>query len=83
MTILSYLAIFAGLGLANTERNYTDAASLVFGVFLRSSFWWLVLSKGVTLFRKKVTPKAMTWVNRFARCISFGFGGFASISLFH
>lgn len=53
MTILSFLAVFAGLGLSSIESTYFEAFSLVFGVFLGSSAWWLLLSEGVTLFRKK------------------------------
>ena len=82
MTILSYLAIFAGLGLSKTEGNYLSATYLVLGVFVGSALWWLLLSEGVTLFRKKVTQKAMTWINRFAGCVIGGFGIAAWVTLF-
>src|SRR5579885_1652321 len=66
MTILAYLAIFAGLGLSNLQGDYPNAAWLVFGVFIGSALWWLLLSEGVTLFRKKVSKKVMAWINRIA-----------------
>ena len=47
MTILSFAAIFAGLGLANTSGSYASAVILVLGVFLGSATWWLLLSGGV------------------------------------
>src|SRR5512142_2363186 len=37
MTILSFAAIFAGLGLANTNGDYASAVILVLGVFLGSA----------------------------------------------
>jgi threonine/homoserine/homoserine lactone efflux protein len=73
MTILSFLAIFAGLGLSNVQGDYFQASALVFGVFVGSAIWWLSLSEGVTLFRKKVSQKVMTWINRLAGIIIFGF----------
>ena len=42
-TILSFAAIFAGLGLVETGGDYRLAAILVFGVFLGSAAWWLCL----------------------------------------
>jgi hypothetical protein len=38
MTILSFSAIFAGLGLGEAERDYLTATILVFGVFVGSAF---------------------------------------------
>jgi len=83
VTILTYLAIFAGLGFSNNTEYYAYSAMiwLVFGVFIGSALWWLILSEGVTLFRKKMTKTVMTWVNRFAGLIIFGFGVVAWLSL--
>lgn len=74
MTILSFLAVFAGLGLSNIQGSYVEAALLVMGVFLGSAAWWLLLSEGVTLFRKKVSEKVMKWINRVAGMIITAFG---------
>lgn len=83
MTILSFLAVFAGLGLSSMESTYLEAFSLVLGVFLGSSAWWLLLSEGVTLFRKKVSDKVMRWINRIAGIIiiCFGIAALATIVL--
>ena len=51
MTILSFAAIFAGLGLGETGGGYTLASTLVAGVFAGSALWWLLLSTGVGLVR--------------------------------
>jgi hypothetical protein len=42
MTILLFVATYAGLGLGESA-NYLAAGSLVAGVFIGSALWWLVL----------------------------------------
>ena len=77
MTILSFAAIFAGLGVAETNGDYISAAVLVLGVFSGSALWWLLLSGGVSLFRSRFTPQALVWVNRISGLVVVGFGLFA------
>ena len=43
LTIMGFLAIFAGLNLINTQRGYMDASVLVAGVVAGSCIWWLAL----------------------------------------
>jgi len=74
MTIISYTAIFAGLGLANTGGEYAAAAALVAGVFIGSSLWWFILSSGVCMFRSKCTPASLRWVRKISGAIITGFG---------
>ncbi len=81
MTILSFAAIFAGLGLAGAGGNYTSAAVLVLGVFIGSAVWWLLLSGGVGLFREKFNAHALHWVNRVSGVIIAGFGLYALLSI--
>lgn len=80
MTIISFAAIFAGLGLASTRGNYGSAGILVLGVFMGSALWWLVLSSGVGIFRKKFNTNSLQWVNRISGLIITGFGLFALLS---
>jgi len=82
LTIISYLAVFAGLGLTSTHGHYAYAIQVVIGVFLGSGLWWLILAEGITLFRKRITPRIMTWVNRVAGVTIGGFGVFALSSVF-
>ena len=74
ITILSFLAIFAGLRLGEMDGNYVSATFMVLGVFLGSATWWLMLSTGVSFLREKFTPALLTWVNRLAGAIIFAFG---------
>jgi threonine/homoserine/homoserine lactone efflux protein len=80
MTILSFVAIFAGLGLAGTNGNYIKAGILVLGVFIGSALWWLFLVGGVGLFRAKLNRNGLQWVNRISGAIIVGFGLFALVS---
>lgn len=74
MTILAFVAIFAGLGLSDMHENYWNALELVFGVFVGSTVWWLVLCEGITLFRKRLNQTVMVWINRIAGLIIAAFG---------
>lgn len=74
LTILSFAAIFAGLGLVETGGDMLSAGTLVLGVFCGSAAWWLLLSGGVSLLRKRVTPGMLRWVNRLAGVVIIAFG---------
>ena len=82
MTIISFAAIFAGLGLAEGSGNYASAGILVLGVFAGSALWWLLLSGGVGLFRGKFTTERLRWLNRVSGSIIAVFGLFALWSVF-
>ena len=81
MTILSFAAIFAGLGVGGAGGNYVSAAILVLGVFVGSTLWWFILSYCVTVFRTKFNPNRLRWVNRISGIIIAGFGLIALLSL--
>ncbi len=81
MTILSFAAIFAGLGLASTSGNYVSAGVLVSGVFIGSALWWLILSFSIGLFRTKFNPDRLRWVNKISGIIILGFGLIALFGL--
>jgi len=81
LTILSFAAIFAGLGVASTGGNYLAAGILVLGVFLGSALWWFILSGGVSIFRTKFTTRGLRWVNRISGIIIMGFGVIALLGV--
>jgi len=76
MTILSFAAVFAGLGL-RASTDYRAAGALVAGVFVGSALWWLLLSNGAALLRSRVNSTWMRAVNRVSGGIIFGFGLYA------
>lgn len=71
LTILAFLAVFAGIGLSNAPKS---APIVVLGVFVGSALWWLLLSEGVTMFRKRISQYVMKWVNRIAGAIIMALG---------
>jgi threonine/homoserine/homoserine lactone efflux protein len=73
-TILSFVAVFAGLGLANTKGDYFAATLLVFGVFTGSALWWLLLSSGVSLLRSQFNPRGLRWLNKVSGLVLLIFG---------
>lgn len=81
LTILSFAAIFAGLGVGGASRSYLTATLVVAGVFLGSTLWWCVLTSSISLLRGKFTPTWMLWLNRISGCIIALFGIIALLSL--
>lgn len=81
LTILSFAALFAGLGLGSGYNDLASALLLVAGVFCGSALWWLLLSGAVSLLRRRITPAALRWVNRVSGLIIVLFGIAALVSL--
>jgi threonine/homoserine/homoserine lactone efflux protein len=81
MTILSFVAIFAGLGLAS-GTDYRGATMLVAGVFAGSAAWWVTLSSGTAMVRTRLSGGGMRVVNHVSGAFVFAFGVYAIASLF-
>ena len=77
VTILAFLAIFAGLGLAGGSGDFAAAAALVSGVFAGSLLWWLLLAGGVGSLRGRLSPSVVVWINRASGLLMAGFGVWA------
>lgn len=77
-TILSFIAIFAGLGVGAENANYIQAMMLVLGITLGSAFWWLFLSGGVAfILHRKLGDSIMREVNWISGVVILAFGVFA------
>lgn len=81
LTILSFISVFAGLGLAASGGDYLAAASMVAGVFIGSACWWLLLSGGIDLFRSRITPASFGFVHAVSGLIILGFAFWALMPL--
>ncbi len=81
MTILSFVAVFAALGLGTAHPEPAVAATLVLGVFTGSALWWLTLSGAVSLLRSRFDSGRLIWVNRISGAIIAAFGIAAVLSL--
>lgn len=81
MTIMSFAAVFAGLGVGTIDGDYTLAGVLVLGVFTGSMLWWLVLCETVSVLRSKFDHKRLTLVNKISGFIIAGFGVLSLITM--
>jgi threonine/homoserine/homoserine lactone efflux protein len=77
MTILSFAAAFAGLGLADGVSGPVTGLGLVAAVFLGSMLWWGLLSGAVGLVRDRVGQRALRVVNWVSGAVLIGFGASA------
>ena len=80
-TILSFVAIFAALGLADRPGDLTAALIMVVGVFLGSAVWWLGLSALVGRIRHRLGRQTLLWINRTSGGVLLAFGLLALASL--
>ncbi len=81
MTIMAFMAIFAGLGLGTAAKGYAGAQSLVVGVFLGSCLWWMILTFGVGQLKQKLNAGFQEFINRAAGMVLLLFGSWALIRL--
>jgi len=77
VTILSFAAIFAGLGLGGE----TGALTVTAGVFCGSLLWWAMLSGGVAALRHRLPAGFALWVARISGAVLIGFGLWSLASL--
>jgi threonine/homoserine/homoserine lactone efflux protein len=84
MTILSFLAIFAGAGIGQIGVDYSDASILVVGVVVGSLLWWMALSYSVSLLlRHRLNTVILQRINYLSGTILIAFGVSAIVSLFY
>ena len=81
LTILSFVAIFAGLGVGSGKNSPLAALLVVCGVFLGSATWWCLLTGGISLFRSRFTSRWLLWINRISGGVITLFGLIALFSL--
>ena len=74
VTILAFLGIFTGLGLAAEGQDFLAAGTLVSGVFAGSLLWWLLLAGGVGLLRGRLNSKRLRWINGVSGLLIGGLG---------
>lgn len=80
MTILTFIAIFAGLGVGSTYTGYGHAITVVIGVFLGSLIWWLLICLVVKIIHKKINTTMMKWINYVSGGIIIVFGLWAVLA---
>lgn len=81
MTILSFAAVFVGLGLGNSVGDYGYAGLFVAGIFSGSLIWWILLTSAVGFFQAKFSEERLRFINAASGLIIMGFGLYFILSL--
>ncbi len=81
LTILSFAAIFAGIGVGSASKSFFSAIAVVLGVFSGSTLWWIILTSGISLLREKMNAHWLLWINRISGAIITLFGLVALLTL--
>ncbi len=74
LTILSFVAIFAAIGIAEVREQMGWGIALVAGVFIGSGLWWVLLTSIAGIFHKRLDDTTAIWVGRFSGVVILGFG---------
>jgi arginine exporter protein ArgO len=72
--ILSFTAIFAGLGPTLTASPEASASMLISGVFSGSAVWWITLSGAARRLKTVFTEDLIVKINRLSGAVIAGFG---------
>ena len=81
LTLLSFVAIYAGWGVEDLSAHHFRAAALTLGIFCGSASWWVTLSGGMPVVRMMFTHEGLRWVHRVSGAIIAGFGFIILLSL--
>jgi putative LysE/RhtB family amino acid efflux pump len=68
-TILTFIALFGGIGLATVAQERSAALVLTAGAFIGSLAWWLVLTEFGVRLRRKISASSLVWINRSAAAV--------------
>ncbi len=74
MTILFFIAVFAGLGLSNTINGFYPVIQLIAGVFIGSSIWWLILSGITAKLKTRISKKILKKIDLLSGIFILFFG---------
>jgi len=72
VTVLAFIAIFAGFGMVGTTK--ASAFMLVGGVFVGSSSWWIGLCGFAAIFGNKLKSTNFLWLTKVSAVIIIVFG---------
>ena len=81
VTILSFIAIYAGWQVESLRGHYFAAAVLTLGVFIGSALWWVLLFLGMTTFPDRFSLQTLGWIHRVSGALITGFGLAVLLSL--
>ena len=81
ITILFFIAVFAGLGLSNSMNGFYSIIQLVLGVFVGSCVWWLFLSGLTDRLKTRISKKILKKIDLLSGILILLFGLLILINL--
>ncbi|UCG27265.1 MAG: LysE family translocator [Bacteroidales bacterium] len=81
LTILMFVAVFAGFKLSGDLNHFGSTFYVVTGIFLGASLSWFFISTIITRFRKRFRLRTIFWFNKLSGSVIFIFGLAAIFSL--
>jgi len=64
LTILSFGVLFTASGAISTETPPLETSFLLLGVIIGAVIWWAFLALVVSIFRNKIGPRHIMWINK-------------------
>lgn len=64
LTIIMFGGLFTASGAISTETPPLETSFLLLGVILGAIMWWAFLVSVVNIFRKKIGPRHIMWINK-------------------
>jgi threonine/homoserine/homoserine lactone efflux protein len=74
ITILVFIAVFAGLSVVRSGTHYFSVGLAVAGVFIGSALWWFMLCGAAGILHGKISYGILTGLNRISGIIVTVFG---------
>ncbi len=81
VTILSFVAMYAGWHVPSLRGHYVGAATLTAGVFSGSALWWVAMFVGLTFFHDRFNLRFLGLVHRVSGAIIIVLGAVVLMSL--
>lgn len=82
ITVVVFMAVFAGMSVFGDDSSRLAALLVVFGVLLGGGAWWYVLSTLINIFRKKFRLRALITINRVTGMIIAVLGALVILAAF-
>jgi threonine/homoserine/homoserine lactone efflux protein len=74
MTILFFIAVFAGLGLSKNVNGFNSIIQLIIGVFIGSGIWWMFLSGLTNKLKTKINKSVLNKIDLVSGILIIFFG---------
>lgn len=72
--ILIFVALFAAFSVGEDTTHFSSGITMLSGVSLGCCSWWFLLTFTINLFRSKIRPRHLLWINRIAGSVIIALG---------